>query len=126
MLYKGRVLNSGKIIDKSFKVYIPQLCAGLKETDQVFSENLKTDRILSKALVSSTIKYTAYIEAIIEILAYREQNTEIKDTHSAWEDFQENYIGHEDAFLDESTAEPNLDQQGCSSEREQPVSAHLL
>jgi hypothetical protein len=63
MLYKGRVLNSGKIIDKSFKVYIPQLCAGLKETDQVFSENLKTDRILSKSYVSSTIKYTSYIEA---------------------------------------------------------------
>ena len=100
-----------------------------KQTSYPFPQKLSTDE-LNQLLVQETFTDdtvdTAYIEAIIEILAYREQNTETKDTHSAWEDFQENYIGHEDAFLDESTAEPNLDQQVCSSEREQSVSAHLL
>ena len=64
MLYKAIVLNDGKIIDKKFKVYIPQICPNLKESDQIFSETLKTDRIISKSLVNQTIKYTSYVEAI--------------------------------------------------------------
>lgn len=63
MLYRGRVLNDGKIIDKTFKVYIPQICPDLAESDQIYSEGLKNDRIISKSTIDSSLSYRGYVVA---------------------------------------------------------------
>lgn len=63
MIYKGIILNEGKIIQKKFNVYIPQIMVGLEQTETVTITNLKTERILNpSSLPSTSIKKQSFIE----------------------------------------------------------------
>ena len=64
MLYLAKVLNSGKIIDKEFKITIPVLMPNIKAADSTETTSLKTERILSKsALTGDNITTQNYIIA---------------------------------------------------------------
>lgn len=95
-----------------------------KRSSYQFLQSMRTEeleQLLTQETFAGETVDAAYIEAIMGVMDDREKEEGMTVVHEAWKDFRENYIGHEDAYLDDIAQEPDLDHLNRSSKKKLPV-----
>lgn len=93
---------------------------GQNRPSYLFLQSMSTDElenILAQETFADDEADTDYIMAIMEVIHDREKRICVTDPQAAWKDFQENYLGSEDAYLDDLPPGPTSDHLNQSPKR---------